>query len=261
MIHTLKGKTRIANYLRKTPETNLYHLGDLDTFFWPHTRWMARMAGNKITALALLYTGEDPPVLLAILNDNKPEMNALLAEVIPGLPVEVYTHLSPGLDACFTDSFSMDHHGKHDRMVLKDTGRLGQMDTRGVIPLTRDDLPRMTVLYQAAYPESWFNPRMVDTGQYVGIEDNEGRLISVAGIHVYSPEYRVAALGNITTLPELRGRGLAKKVTAGCCKLLLKNVDLIGLNVRSDNLPAIRAYQAIGFEKAAVYHEWMMRRR
>ena len=49
-------------------------------------------------------------------------------------------------------------------------------------------------------------------------------------------------------------------VTAGCCKRLLETVDLIGLNVRSDNAPAIQAYQQIGFEKVGEYHEWMLTR-
>jgi predicted GNAT family acetyltransferase len=77
-------------------------------------------------------------------------------------------------------------------------------------------------------------------------------------VHVYSAEYRVAALGNITTHPDHRGRGLATAVTAGCCKHLLESVELIGLNVRADNAAAIRAYEKIGFEVRAVYHEWMM---
>jgi predicted GNAT family acetyltransferase len=71
----------------------------------------------------------------------------------------------------------------------------------------------------------------------------------------------VAALGNITTLPELRGHGLATKATAGLCKQLLKSVDFVGLNVRTDNQAAIRAYQRVGFEIAGVYHEWMMERK
>lgn len=254
----LTDKSLIADYLRKFPANNLYHLGDLDPFFWPHTHWMARVMNGEITALALLYTGEYPPVLLANLNDNEAEMCALLADLIPELPAKVYAHLSPGQETYFAGSYTLDHHGQHDKMQLTNPGRLAGIDTSQVIPLSQDDLPRMEALYQAAYPESWFNPRMIETGQYVGIEDESGGLVSVAGVHVYSPEFNVAALGNITTLPEQRGRGLGKVVTAGCCKLLLETVDMIGLNVRSDNQPAIRAYQHLGFEKVDIYHEWML---
>jgi len=260
MIHLLTDKTHISSYLRKYPGINLYHLGDLDDFFWPHTRWLARLDGETITALALIYTGEDPPVLLAILNENEAEMRTLLEELIPQLPAEIYAHLSPGLESCFASHYSLEDHGRHDKMQLTHPEKLEAIHTNAVIPLTPADLPRLQFLYQAAYPETWFNPRMIETGQYAGIEDESGRLVSVAGIHVYSADYRVAALGNITTLPELRGRGLAQTVTAGCCQRLLETVDLIGLNVRNDNIPAIQAYRAIGFEKVGEYHEWTLTR-
>lgn len=260
MIHTLTDKTQIAATLHKHAAMNLYHLGDLDAFFWPDTRWLARMQGDEITALVLIYTGEDPPVLLAILNENGPEMGALLDELIPDLPPKVYAHLSPGLERSFEGIYHLDPHGPHDKMALTNPTKLAQIDTSNVIPLTQADLPRMEALYQAAYPESWFNPRMVETGQYVGIEGNGGGLDAVAGVHVYSPEFKVAALGNITTRPEMRRRGLGRQVTAGCCKLLMETVDLIGLNVKSDNEAAIKAYRAIGFKKVGVYHEWMLRR-
>ena len=97
MIDPLTDKNQIACYLRRFPADNLYHLGDLDAFFWPHTRWLARMDGGTVTALALIYTGEDPPVLLAILNQNEAEMRLLLEELIPQLPEKIYSHLSPGL--------------------------------------------------------------------------------------------------------------------------------------------------------------------
>lgn len=38
----------------------------------------------------------------------------------------------------------------------------------------------------------------------------------------------------------------------------LADVDLIDLNVRSDNDAAIRAYCKVGFEVAGKYDEWMM---
>ena len=99
---------------------------------------------------------------------------------------------------------------------------------------------------------------MLETGQFVGIEDRVGQLVCVAGVHVYSPAYRVAALGNITTHPDYRGQGLAAAATAALCKRIFSDVDVIGLNVRSDNTAAIRAYHKVGFTKVADYDEWML---
>jgi len=255
-------KDRLRGYLLSDPHINLYHLGDLDDFFWPHTRWYTRQQGDDLTAVALFYTGEEPPVLLAILNDNQEEMAALVEEMLPILPDQLYAHLSPEMEALFAADYRIvQDYGEHYKMALTNLDKLHQIDTNSVIPLTMADLPRLEALYQAAYPGNWFNPRMLETGQYTGIPDERGRLLCVAGIHVYSPEYKVAALGNITTLPEYRSRGLAATVTAGLCKQLLQTVDMIGLNVKTDNIAANRAYTRIGFEPVGVYHEWMMERR
>lgn len=97
---------------------------------------------------------------------------------------------------------------------------------------------------------------MLKTNQYFGIHGPRG-LVSVAGIHVYSPTYRVAALGNITTHPDFRRQGLGKAVTAKLCLSLLETVKHVGLNVQVDNEEAIRCYRRLGFEVIGSYGEWM----
>ncbi len=98
---------------------------------------------------------------------------------------------------------------------------------------------------------------MLETGHYYGIRQ-DGALLSIAGVHVYSPQYRVAALGNITSHPAARERGLATLVTARLCKELLRNVDHIGLNVRADNASAIACYTKLGFTRTAEYGEYAL---
>ena len=96
---------------------------------------------------------------------------------------------------------------------------------------------------------------MLATGRYVGIRE-DGRLVCVAGVHVYSPVFGVAALGNVATLPSLRGRGLARGACAALCRLLLEDgIETIALNVRADNAAAIASYATLGFEPAAEYVE------
>jgi len=259
-LQTCSDKHSLESYLRRYPQVNYYSLGDLDDFFWPDTRWYISRQADEISALALLYTGEDPAVLLAILNENRESLTGLLQSLIPDLPERVYTHLSPGLEALLSEKYSLEHHGEHFQMTLTDFSALDAIDTAAVVPLSETDLPQLEVLYAAAYPGTWFNPRMLETGQYAGIRDALGNLLSVAGVHVYSPAYRVAALGNIATHPEHRGRGLATAAAAGLCRRLLRHVDLIGLNVRTDNLSAIRSYRKAGFEVSGTYHEWMLSR-
>ena len=75
-------------------------------------------------------------------------------------------------------------------------------------------------------------------------------------MHVYSKKYKVAAIGNIATDPEMRGRGFASKVTAMVCRALLKHVEHIGLNVDSKNKAAISCYKRLGFRVTAPYEEY-----
>jgi predicted GNAT family acetyltransferase len=79
--------------------------------------------------------------------------------------------------------------------------------------------------------------------------------LSVAGVHVYSEPYRVAALGNVATHTAHRGQGLATTAVAALCRNLLGTVDHVGLNVAADNTAAIRCYQRLGFRIIATYEE------
>jgi ribosomal protein S18 acetylase RimI-like enzyme len=253
----LHDKNQIEAFLLKHRHLNFYHLGDLDDFFWPYTTWYALQEDGEIKALNLFYSGIVPPVLLGIENDNLEEMKTLLEASLPLLPAHFYAHLSPGLEDILENEYSLDHHGEHYKMNLIDPSKLDEIDTSDVVPLTSENLDEIECLYQDSYPGNRFDARMLETGQYVGIRE-DGVLVSVAGIHVYSSVYKIAALGNITTHPAKRGRGLGATVTAGLCKQLLDSVDAIGLNVRSDNMHAIKAYEKIGFVIVATYHEWMV---
>src|SRR5207248_2709826 len=121
------------------------------------------------------------------------------------------------------------------------------VNTSNVVPLSVSDVQEIEALYQVSYAENSFDPRMLETGYYYGMR-HDNTLVCVAGVHVYSPKYRVAALGNVTTHPDFRGRGLATAVCAKLCQELLRTVDHIGLNVKADNVSAIACYKRLGFE-------------
>jgi predicted GNAT family acetyltransferase len=142
-------------------------------------------------------------------------------------------------------------------MALTDTSRLVDVDCSQVIHLKADDLNDMLRLYEEAYPGNWFNPRMLQTGQYFGIR-RDGALVSVAGVHVCSQKYKVASLGNVVTHPDHRGNGYAKSATARLCQSLTETVDHIGLNVKADNTAAVSLYERLGFEKVSAYYECMI---
>ena len=248
----LRDRTAIAELCRRNPLLHVYELGDLDDFFWPHTRFVGWGDDGRLTQLALLYTEPEPPVLLALAEEPREEMASLLAELVPELPPRLYAHLTPFLLETIESRYDVESHGLHLKMGLTDASRLGTAPAERLGP---SDLDEIVAFYERAYPGTWFVPRMLETGRYVGLR-NEGELACVAGVHVCSAAWRVAALGNVATLPELRGRGLATRACGALCRLLLDDgIDTIALNVRADNMPAIGAYRRLGFETVGEYVE------
>jgi len=256
----LTEKHIIEGFLRRNAALHLYELGDLDDFFFPYTTWYAHGENGVIESLALLYKGTELPVLLALDEPGSASMQGLLNELQDKLPKRFYCHLSTGYEKMLAGRFSLESHGTHHKMTLTDKNKLGVIDGSGAVQLEARDKEEILEFYASAYPGNWFDARMLETGWYFGIRRN-GRLASISGIHVYSPEYKVAGLGNIATLPEFRGKGLGTRVTAALCKTLLKTVEVIGLNVKTDNADAIRCYHKLGFEITGEYNEFMANER
>jgi ribosomal protein S18 acetylase RimI-like enzyme len=249
----LHDKATIEAFLRRQTELHLYEIGDLDDFFWPHTLWFARPEGSSINALCLLYVGQSQPTLLA-LGDAGP-LTELVKSISGLLPSWFYAHVSPGVEAGFKGKFSLEPHGDHWKMsLLKPTAILGVGSPRAE-RLGPEHLEEVLVLYRDSYPGNWFDPRMLETREYFGVRDGK-RLVSIAGIHVFSPVHRVAAVGNIATAPSHRKRGLAAIATRALCLSLLDKVDHIGLNVGAANKDAIKCYRRLGFETVAPYREF-----
>jgi ribosomal protein S18 acetylase RimI-like enzyme len=252
----LHDKNEIESFLRQNVFLHIYSIGDLDDFFWNHTTWYASKQNGEINAIILFYTGLPLPALLA-LTDNMAPMQELLQSILHLLPSRFYAHLSPGLEGIVRKQYQIKPHGQHYKMALKNRSRLNNIDFSKTVRLSRDDLADILRLYKASYPGNWFDARMLETGQYYGVRDR-GELVSIAGVHVYSKQYSVAALGNITSHPDHRGQGLGKAVTARLCASLSEAIDYIGLNVKSDNHHAVSLYKTLGFEVVSTYGEYMI---
>lgn len=113
--------------------------------------------------------------------------------------------------------------------------------------LTIADLPALKTLY-AQNPENAFSPDLFTQALYFGAYDGD-RIIAAGGTHALTPAHGIAVLGNIFTLPEARGQGYATTITASLVAALFKqHISHVVLNVFSDNTPAIRVYQHVGFQ-------------
>jgi RimJ/RimL family protein N-acetyltransferase len=250
-------KERLLRHFRKDPSLFAYHIGDLDPFHFPDTQWAVLYSETaKVEDAVLTFYGSTVPVILAFgLTDR---FESLLSELLEISPRQFYCHFQPRSRQVLENAFRLTSLRTTWRMTLKNpqatTGR--QLDVTGfqVARLDRSHEPQLRTLYASSFPESFFIPRMLDTGKYFGAFDRD-RIVAVAGVHFDSTAYRCAALGNIVTDTAYRGRGLASLVTGQLCRELLAEEKQISLNVSSSNPPAIHCYENLGFVKMHEFQE------
>jgi ribosomal protein S18 acetylase RimI-like enzyme len=255
----LTDKDLLEDYFRQDLPLHAYSLGDLDEGYWQRTSYFGIHREDQLSDVFLIYRGIGLPVLLAMGPEGYLK-GGLLEQMVKLVPDEVYAHLSPGLEKRLWDWFSLEDFGPHFKMVLVDPGRLEGIPPGDTFRLSPEDLPALERLFSESYPDNAFDPRMLSSGKYIGCRES-GKLVSTAGVHVYSLRYRVAALGNITTHPDYQNRGFARMATARLCRELAGEVDFIGLNVKSGNQAAVHLYQALGFKIAANYGEFCLKKR
>lgn len=247
----------IARRLRRDPTVQLYALGDLDEPYWPDTTWWGLGA-----ATAVLLQNDLGPVLTLMGRPGDPDVAALAAAIGPDLPAGCFVAAGLGAEAGLARTFDLEPHGTYLRFVLADREVPYRVDADGVTPWT-GSAEELEAFYAASLAPgerggAFLSPDMLATGAYVQVRD-AGGLVAVAGVHLCSERYGVAAIGNVTTASDRRGEGLATRATAAVCRLLLdRGIPVIGLNVRDDNGAARRAYERLGFAPVCAYGEWVL---
>ncbi|MEE4195628.1 MAG: GNAT family N-acetyltransferase [Anaerolineae bacterium] len=252
---SIHDKDIVEAFLMKDPLANVLAIGDLDDFFWPSTVWYGWEDNGKLIEIALLYVGAGMPVLLCFAKVEDGHTEKFCQALQEVLPASVYAHLNPGVDRYFLLKYRGVPHGRHYKMALDHPHNIVDFSSSAVQRLSVADLPAIHTIFDVAYPGNFFDPRMMETGMYFGVWERE-QLVSVAGIHVYSEAYDVAGIGNVTTHPAYRGKGYAKKVVARLIEALQEKVSHIALHVKADNLPAIKAYEQLGFRIICEYDEY-----
>jgi RimJ/RimL family protein N-acetyltransferase len=241
------SKSRLERFLSRDKHLNMYSLGDLDDRFWNQNIWYSQRNGKEIKNLIQIYTHFDTPTLISFHEDLE-SYKPFLDKVAAYLPVKVMFHLLLETLDVYKQYYQVSSQNRMLNMSLKDLSSIKSYQAEEAIQLKMSHLTIIQQLYAEAYPDNYFDPEMLKTGMFYGImKDN--KLVSIAGIHVYSPRYKIAALGSITTHPDYRNRGFAAILVAKVCNELLKEVDTIGLNVSAENASAIHLYEKIGFVK------------
>lgn len=233
-----------------------YGLADLEEPYWSSSTWYRR--GDAV--VAVLDLGGDPAVYAIAADDEKAAATLdLLADLGPDLPDRFLITGPVGVVEPLRATHAIDWVGPHVKMHLADPGRLTEPDPR-VEWLDRGAADEVIELRATDHDISaFFIPELLDSGYYGGIRV-DGALVAIAGVHVLSETYGVAAIGNVFTHPDHRGRGLASALTATVAHRLLPVAPMVGLNVQTTNVAARTVYERLGFVDVLPYEEAEIRR-
>jgi GNAT superfamily N-acetyltransferase len=235
---------------------NGYSLADLDP---AHRAWtrivLARRGAGAATAACLFYRH---PAFNSLIPDGDPDgLAAILADAARDALLPDTTYIlarEPHLVALER------HYVLHDQSAMRRMA-LDRQDFRppatqpsGLRRLTEENAAAVGAFY-AAYPASTFTPDQLTHGVFYGVWQGD-RLLAAAGTHVIAAEYGIAAVGNVFTLPEARGRGYGAATTAGVVAALLAGpCGEVILNVVAANATARAIYTRLGFVEHCPYVE------
>ncbi len=245
---TTTDRDLLRRFLHRDRVFAAYALADLEDRDPGRSRWGIARADGEVVSLVLEYGGPSPQPLFVAGRDDGIE--AILRDVIK--PSIAYIACLPANRQAVETRYRLDAGPQMVRMWVDQATFRPAVDP-AVERLSPTDAGELNRLYRLGFG-SWLPPSAVRDGVYYGIRVN-GRLVAAAGTHVIGRRARIAVVGNVLTQPEFRSRGYAQATTSAVTSHLLEFCDHVVLNVRSDNPPALNAYQRLGYAEHVRFEE------
>lgn len=238
-------KDQILAILHQDRIWSAYALADLEPEHDMYSHW--HVSGKSVL---LCYTGLEPPILFA--HGEVAQLQSLLETIQPG---EYQISFPQDFLQSLPASASILHQIPMWRMHFKHSP-ITQGTEIEVHRLGVEDLPHIEHLYngQPDAPDG-YHSRQLGMGPFVGVWESE-TLVATAGIHVFSENLSVAAIGNVYTHPNWRRKGFAQACTTKLLSILRsKGVATIVINVGQKNLAAVALYEKMDFKVHCPFYE------
>jgi ribosomal protein S18 acetylase RimI-like enzyme len=252
-IGTTRDRELLRNFLERDRLRAAYAICDLEDREFARSKWGIATRSGEPVAMVLEYGGLTPQPLFVIGEGDA--IASILREVIK--PRLVYLAADESLLPAVERVYRVDPGPQMMRMFVN--RQMFQPVHGPAIRLSPVDIVDLNRLYGLGF-SGWLPGEAIGNGVYYGVRVS-GRLIAAAGTHVISPTAKLAAVGNVLTNADFRGRGFAKLTTSSVTQELLRTCDEVVLNVRADNPPAIAAYRALGYREHCRFEERLAHRR
>jgi ribosomal protein S18 acetylase RimI-like enzyme len=112
------------------------------------------------------------------------------------------------------------------------------------IALGATESPEIVELAKLTNPGP-IGPRSYEISDFLGMRDNAGQLIAMAGERFRVPGF--SEISGVCTRPGFEGRGLAASLVVLVLDRIRKRGEVPFLHSRADNTRAIKLYERLGF--------------
>ena len=214
-----------------------------------HTSIHAAFENSKTKGYILTYTATD---VLSVILDGEENITRKLLKYSP--PDKFIIHTQPNLLKVIAEKFPKAKHYLEDWMLVKkDEATFFRSDLVRRLRCDGEDASKLVQLLSSRQdrPErmmekyvDWIR-RMPLYGVFI-----QDQLASYAGSFIQLPQAWM--IGGIYTHPKHRNKGYAKLATSAITEDAVKAAEAAALFVRSDNLPAIRVYEKLGYKRIGV---------
>lgn len=207
----------------------------LDNVVW-HSLRGPRAALGEVHGLAARFHPEVSP--FAAVADSSPEAWTDLAALVGA--GRVTSLFGPGIE--LPETWSDERQVPCGQLVAEHVTTDGESE--GLVVLRHEDVPEMLQLVAATQPGP-FGARTIEFGGYVGLRDDAGRLVAMAGERLRCEGF--TEVSAVCTAADQQGKGLGTRMVRALVERIRARGEEAFLHVADSNVNAYRLYLALGF--------------
>lgn len=230
-------------FLAQDPVSNVLPLGDLYSPLLKVSHINCAVKSYRVVGVCSIYRAFSTPSM--VFGTAAQEVKqALVKKALNEISSEFISLCQPDEADLFKENSTILHFHLEQQMIANPPKQIEYGNIK-VKKVRKNELELLNDFYIEHHAEAW-TPIQFEAGPYYCVKQN-GKIVSAVGVHLVAPQ--IAQLGNIITHEDYRNRGFATACTSALAAHLASKGRIISLFVRTDNAPAIRMYEKLGFSK------------